>query len=211
MEIWRDIHGFEGFYQVSNFGNIRSVDRYVGGSKQGLLKRLKGKIRKQSINPKTGYSIICLKKDGKKYMRLVHRIVAFAFPEICGEKFENCVIDHLDTNRTNNMATNLRVCTLSENMRNPISMVRLKENIRRACEAKKDLPAWNKGKLLPNNTGEKHWRSKPILQIDKEGNVINRWVNSRAAAMHFGVRPSLIYNCLTGRSNSSLGYIWKYE
>lgn len=211
METWRSIQGYEGLYEVSNLGNIRSLDRSVGREQPNFFNHIKGKVIQKHIHPKNGYEYVALSKAQKHSTLTVHRLVAFAFPEICGKKFDNCVIDHLDTNRTNNVATNLKVCTRSENMRNPISMVRLKENIRRACEAKKDLPAWNKGKQLPNVTGEKHWRSKPILQIDKEGNVINRWVNSRAAAKYFGVRSSLIYNCLTGRSNSSLGYIWKYE
>lgn len=211
MEIWRAINGYEGLYEISNLGRIRSLDRLVNHPKGGM-RLVRGKIKvPRKPHPKTGYIIVGLYKDGEVWTTYVHRLVAFAFPEICGKHFDGAVVDHLDTIRHNNRAENLRWCTISENHLNPITYEREKINIQKACDAKKGMPAWNKGVLLPNMTGENHWRSKPILQIDKEGNIIRRWTNTQEAAKHFGVRSSLIYNCLTGRSNSSLGFIWKYE
>lgn len=211
MEIWRPIKGYEELYEVSSLGRIRSLDRFVKHSNGGL-KNVRGGIKVlPPPNKNTGYILVSLYKNGKGWTTSVHRLVAFAFPEICGEYFDGAVVDHLDTNRANNKADNLRWCTISENHLNPFTYEREKANIQKSIAARKGKPAWNKGVLLPNNTGERHWHSKPILQIDKNGNIIKRWVNTQEAAKYFGVRSSLIYNCLTGRSNSSLGFIWKYE
>lgn len=73
-EIWKDIKGYEGLYQVSNLGRIRSVDRYVNHPKGGLqLKR--GKILKGCLS-KLGYIQVSLSKNNKIKMLYLHRIVA---------------------------------------------------------------------------------------------------------------------------------------
>lgn len=211
MEIWRPIKEYEGLYEVSNLGRVRSLDRFVRHPKGGL-KLCKGKIKQLPPPHKnTGYILASLYKNGRGLTTSVHRLVAFAFPEICGKYFDGAVVDHLDTVRHNNRAENLRWCTTSENHLNPITYEREKESHRKASLANRGRTPWNKGKLLPNKSGENHWHSKPILQIDKDGNIINRWVNTYTAAKFFNVRPSLIYNCLRGFSRSSLGYLWKYE
>ena len=73
MEIWRDIPGWEGLYQASNFGRIRSVDRY-----DRLGRFHKGVIRQPGDNGK-GYLVLPLKKDGRQTMTSIHRLVASTF------------------------------------------------------------------------------------------------------------------------------------
>ena len=76
-EMWKDIEGYEGFYQVSNLGNVRSLDRYVKNRMSNKnIKR--GKILKSCIN-KHGYLAVHLIKETKGQTKTVHRLVANAF------------------------------------------------------------------------------------------------------------------------------------
>lgn len=107
-EIWKDIPGYEGAYQVSNLGRIKSLSRVVKHSSGGTS-RLKEKIMKPTKNI---YLYARLQKDGKNYHLAVHRLV-------CGSFHENpnnypCV-NHKDNDPTNNNADNLEWCTHSYN------------------------------------------------------------------------------------------------
>ena len=76
-ELWKDIPGFEGWYQASNIGRIRSLDRYVNYKSSGQAIR-KGKI----LSPKTsnkGYKEVTLIKNGQYFYKRVHQLVALAF------------------------------------------------------------------------------------------------------------------------------------
>ena len=102
MEVWKSIKGYECLYEVSNFGRIRSLDRYVKHSKGGI-KLVRGSIKSMpSPNPKTGYVQITLYKEGVSKCFLLHRVVAFAFPEICGEYFDGAVIVLFGDDRSDN-------------------------------------------------------------------------------------------------------------
>ena len=106
-EEWRDIPDFEG-YQVSNLGNVKSVDRLRRG-KFGM-KKVKGKLLKQNLNKK-GYPEVRFRKNGN-HTRLVHKIVASAFMI----KPENCTqINHKNGIKTDNRVKNLEWVTQSEN------------------------------------------------------------------------------------------------
>lgn len=101
FEIWKDIKGFEGKYQVSNLGNIKH-----------LLKHGKSKI----LNPSTekhGYKVVVLYNKGTVRTFKVHRIVAETFIEKPLNKEQ---INHIDGNKTNNRVDNLEWCTAKENM-----------------------------------------------------------------------------------------------
>lgn len=104
MEVWRDIKGFEGFYQVSNSGRLRSLDRESCG------KRYVGKII--SSKCRNGYVVDILCKDGKKKTCRRHRLVAEAFIPNPEEKPE---INHLDGDKSNNCVDNLEWATHREN------------------------------------------------------------------------------------------------
>ena len=106
MEEWRDIKGYEGLYQVSSEGRVKSL-------KFGKEKILKGYLRK-----KDGYSQVTLRKNGKQKLCLIHRLVARAFIGECPEGYD---IDHINTTRDDNRVENLRYCTRKENTNNPLS------------------------------------------------------------------------------------------
>ncbi len=110
MEEWRDIKGFEGKYQVSSTGRVKSLDRFIhsnDGSKDWRL----GRILKPWKNDK-GYLIVRFTYGGKSVR--VHRLVAEAFLQNPGNKR---TVNHLDSNRRNNFVSNLEWATDSENLR----------------------------------------------------------------------------------------------
>ena len=101
-ETWRDVLGFEGLYQVSNIGRVKSLA--VKGNKGRLLR---DRILKQSVRP-DGYLSVSLHKDGKQKSFLVHRLVADAHIE---NPDNHQQVNHKDENKTNNCASNLEWCT----------------------------------------------------------------------------------------------------
>ena len=101
-EIWKDIEGYEGLYQVSDSGRVKSLNYKSTGKKVCL---------KQQKNNK-GYLLVSLYKDGERKFYLVHRLVAQAFvPNLEGYQ----VVNHKDENPLNNCANNLEWCTQKYN------------------------------------------------------------------------------------------------
>jgi len=109
-EVWRDVVGFEGFYQVSDQGRVKSLPRVVSMI-DGRTYKYAGK--EQKISNKN-YSSVCLNRDGKEITRSVHRLVLEAFVGSCPEGMECC---HNDGNQQNNALLNLRWDTHSGNMK----------------------------------------------------------------------------------------------
>ena len=95
-EIWKDVKGYEGLYQVSSLGKIKSL------------------YNKQNMKPyiHNGYSRITLHKNGQCKMNMVHRLVAQAFID---NPLNKPCVNHIDFNRSNNNVENLEWCTYSEN------------------------------------------------------------------------------------------------
>ena len=110
MEIWKDIKGYEGIYQVSNLGRVKSLARVVVKA-YGKEHNLKERIKKSNLNH-LGYEILRLHKDavGKTYA--VHRLVAEAFLN----KENGLEVNHIDGVKTNNKVSNLEYCTRSQNV-----------------------------------------------------------------------------------------------
>lgn len=102
-ETWKDIKGYEGLYQVSNFGMVKSLN-YNGTKEEKLLKN---KVES------SGYIRLCLMKNGKRKSVLLHRLVAEAFLENPENKKE---VNHKDGNKENNNVDNLEWVTPSENI-----------------------------------------------------------------------------------------------
>lgn len=114
MEVWKDVKGYEGHYQVSNLGRIKTLKKQVG--RKGTEKLMTPYMEWN------GYSRVALYKDKKPKQFIVHRLVAEAFiPNPEGKP----VVDHINGDRTDNRVENLRWCTHSENSQNSL---RIKNN-----------------------------------------------------------------------------------
>lgn len=111
-EIWKDIKDFEGLYQISNLGNIKSLERKVNG-KLGSVRTLPEKHMIPTNNGR-GYLVICLHKYGKRYDRKIHRLVAEAF---IPNPDNLPTVNHIDGNKMNNCVDNLEWNTIQENCR----------------------------------------------------------------------------------------------
>jgi|TARA_R110001606_G_scaffold232602_1_gene380059 hypothetical protein len=101
-EIWKDVVGYEGDYQVSNMGRVKSFKKYQGVSSR-IIKPSKAH---------NGYLVFNLCKNNSKKTYSVHKIIQESF------NLGKGVVDHIDGNRVNNMLSNLRVGSQRDNCRN---------------------------------------------------------------------------------------------
>lgn len=180
MEIWKDIEGYEGYYMVSSDGRLKSLGRIVKREKGGDYSV--GEKLISIPHDRKGYSKIALSKDGKKEWIWLHRIVARHFPEICGEWFEGCIVDHLDTDPKNNKAINLKVGTSRDNANNPITHVHRVE-----CQKKK------------------------VIQYTKDGEFIAVYDSASDAALYTKASQQNISRCCLGKRKTAGGFVWKFK
>lgn len=176
MEEWRNIPGYEGLYQVSNYGNVKSLDRI---STDG--KNLKGIIL-QFGKTKSGYSQVCLCKNGQTKWMLVHRIVATMFisnPHNLPE------INHIDENKGNNHVQNLEWCTRDYNNRYS--------------------DVYKKG--LAASIGS---TSKSIAQL-KDGVILRVFSSIREAERVTGIQHESISACCRRKRKTAGGYEWAFR
>ena len=163
-EEWKDILGYEDFYQVSNLGRIMSKDRKVV-LKSGLIRMTKSKI----LSNRNGrYLTIGLNKDRKQNQFLVHRLVAQHFVANPENKPQ---VNHLDGDKNNNNSSNLEWCTSGENqkhafdnsLKSPTWLGKKISSETRAkmSKAKSGVVPWNKG------IKQKDYTKKDIQQLNK--------------------------------------------
>lgn len=110
-EIWKDIKGFEGRYQVSNMGRVRGLDRWTNHLHPCFIK---GKILKTDVPNNKGYYRVSLSDGNRNYTHYeVHRLVALHF--VPGYK-DGLVVNHKNEIKTDNRAENLEWCTFQYNI-----------------------------------------------------------------------------------------------
>lgn len=109
-EIWKPIKGFEGRYEVSNLGNVKSLDRTTSGKNNGV-RLIKGKLLKQQIA--SGYAQVYLSEKGKQRWFKVHRLVAEAF---VANPNNLPIVNHKDGNTLNNIEANIEWCDTRYNV-----------------------------------------------------------------------------------------------
>ncbi len=116
---WRDIPGFEGYYQVSDDGDVRSVKRTIYNSK-GYFATRESHVLCPNQN-KCGYLKVILCVENKHYTRMVHQLVAMAFlgHTLNGHKL---TINHKDGNKHNNCIANLEIVSMTTNRRHAIML-----------------------------------------------------------------------------------------
>lgn len=116
IEVWKDITGYEGCYQVSNLGRVRSVprcDTVVYSTGTVWHRKRKGLIIKQQ-NHRKGYKLVNLYKNGIGVTHFVHRLVA---SEFISNPSDLPQVNHQDGNKNNNAVDNLEWCTCYENIK----------------------------------------------------------------------------------------------
>lgn len=193
MEIWEDIKGYEGIYQVSNYGNIKSLERIDNRGR-----RAHGRILTQGKDG-GGYSTVRLSKNGKCHTIHVHRLVAETFIPNLENK---ATVNHINENKEDNSVRNLEWATYKENAHHGTRMER--------CYGNRDYKAI--GKNISDSL-KKKGRTKPIIQYDKDMNVIAEFDSVVDAAKKYNILASGIGNALKGhkRCKTYKGYIWKYK
>lgn len=182
VEIWRDIKDYEGLYQVSNLGRVRSVDHYVKHWCGGV-RLVKGKI----IKPCTvsgGYLGVDLCRNNVSKTYLVHRLVAQAF--IPNPKNKRCV-NHLNKIRTDNRKENLEWCTHKENN----NWLDHNELV-------------SKAQLNQKST------SKPVKQCTLDGQFVAEYPSMQEASRQTGICYVSISQCCLGKQKKAGGYVWRY-
>ena len=184
MEIWKDIKGYEGKYQVSSLGRIKSLYRWNG---KAFYSR--EHIIKSYIN-KNGYVYIALMKNNKNKNCRLHRLVAEAFLDNPNNYND---INHKDGNKENNNINNLEYCTKSYNMKHAF-----KNNLWKSP---------NSGRF-----GSNSYKAKKVAMVDKNTNEIIKTFNSIIDATHFVNKNSSghIVNCCKGKLKTAYGYKWQY-
>ncbi len=187
MEIWKDISGYEGYYQISNKGNVRSLDRFDGvHDRQGTI--IKPHMKHN------GYLQVGLRKHNTRKWISIHRLVAIHFIENPDNKPQ---VNHIDGNKQNNNVENLEWVTAKENQ-NHATRIGLRNNIRKG----ENHPYYGK-------FGENSKSAKPVIRKDpKTGET--KLYKAKILAKEDGFDVTSISKCCHGKLKTHKGYEWYF-
>lgn len=181
-EIWKNIEGYEGLYQVSNLGRVKSLDKYLPDT-LGRVSFRKEKIICQL--QRGGYLAVQIWKKGKNKKFLVHRLVATAFipnPDNLPQ------VNHKDENKANNNVDNLEWCTHQYNMDYGTRVERIR--LKQLNDVKK---------------------SKPVLQYTLDGEFIAEYPSLLEVKRLFNYDGGNIRRVCNGEYKQCYGYKWKFK
>jgi len=185
-EIWATVTGWESFYEVSNLGRVRSKERIVN-VRNGKKRTIKERIL-FPFTTKSGYLCVKLTLGRVEEHKYIHRLVAQAFIPNPNNYPQ---INHKDEDKTNNIVQNLEWCTNKYNINygHTIEKIR-KSNINHPS------------------------KSKPVVQIDKNGNVVSEFVSASEATRIVGTSKSncsSILGVCRGENKTAFGFYWKFK
>lgn len=195
LRAWKDIEGYEGLYQVSTDGRVRSIDRYIK-YKNGKIRFIKGNLIKCKLNNRD-YLIISLSKNSKQKTYLIHRLVAEAF--IPNPNNKPCV-DHiipLSQGGTNEV-TNLRWVTHKENNNNPLTIKNREELYKNRT---------GKNNPMYGRTGSKNPNARAVWCEELQ----KSWSTVKECSDELGISSQALCNHLKGKTNSCCKLHFKYK
>jgi hypothetical protein len=199
QEIWKDIEDYEGLYQVSNFGRIKSLDKIVKGRNNYHLR--KGKIligRKDG----GGYLMVALYKNRKRKDIKIHKLVAKCFIPNILKKPE---INHIDRNKNNNSDSNLEWVTSKENS---IHFIETGATLNFYNNAKKQGLKYGGNKKAMDILKNK--LSKKVKQINSDtGKVIKIWDSSMEIQRKLGIPNQAISRSIKRKIKAG-GFLWEH-
>lgn len=188
-EEWRPVVGFEKLYEVSNMGNVRSI-QFHGKKRIRLLSIIK--------DNRVGYLSVKLRdwENATEGNYLIHRLVAQAFIPNPDNKPQ---VDHIDTNPSNNKVSNLQWVTPLENQNNPITLDRLRDN------------------LISYNKSQKHKRDiqlsqgHPVIQYSRDMKFIAEFISINDAANSLNTTACCIKRVCDGDRKFHRNFIFRYK
>lgn len=182
MEEWRTIKDFEN-YEISDEGRVRSLPHSTPHMNNGTYSEHKFRGKQLSLHSNKGYYYVILHKEGVKYTKRVHRLVAETF---IPNPDNLPVVNHKDENPLNNTVENLEWCTVQYN-----------NNYGTARERQKEKSINHPKK------------SKPVGQYTLDGELVKVWPSTKEAGRN-GFNDTCISLCSRGKLNTHKGYRWQY-
>lgn len=182
-EIWKDVVGYEGFYQISSLGRVKSMERLVVDS-IGRKIPIHERMMKIFVDKRSGYPFVSLSKDGGNEKICIHTLIANAF--IPNPESLPCV-NHIDQDRGNSVLENLEWCTYSYNNTYGEANAKRKESLRKTLTGKHKL----------------------IYQFTTDGELVKIYVhgvNRFEEELGFTIQ-----DCLDGRCKTSHGFVFSYN
>ena len=200
-EVWKDVVGYEGLYEVSNLGRVRSLSREVSHVEKGQKYIRDGRVLKygHAHGRHYKYLLVCLCKDKQRSMKRVHRLVAEAF---IPNPDNLPMINHKDENPSNNRVDNLEWCTAKYNSNYGTARERMKETRKKNNSNKKMLLT-----RIKNNSSKP---PKSVAMIDDDGNIVKRYFSVSDAARDIGVHHNSVSRVCYGIRKHIHGYKFKY-
>ena len=215
--IWKDIKGYEGYYQVANIPyadkrQVRSVDHWIT-TKDGRKVSYKGRLLKPGCN-ELGYMRVVLAVNGRKKNISIHRLVALHFVD---GYFEGAIVNHKDENPSNNIWTNLEWCTYSYNNNYGTRKEKCSKALKGRTiseEQRKNQSILMTGKMV-GEKNHKYGTGKSVMCIELNKPFISaaevaKWIIKQGLSN--GNKCSIASNIKTGCDTGKLryGYHWEY-
>ena len=146
-EVWADVRGYEGYYKISNYGIVKSLDRKIYNPVKDIYFTKKGQTIAIQHNKRNNIYMVMLNKEGKRKAYSLHRLVAEHFVEN-DDRVNKTTVNHIDGDRNNNKSSNLEWCSYSANLQHAYD--KLNRPVNKGCVRKRACRSFNKNTETEN-------------------------------------------------------------